>query len=101
MFTLNKNKLQKVRRQEGHYLLRSNLASEEPAKLWEYYIQLTQIEQAFKELKSDLAIRPVYHQRDDRIEAHIFVAFLSYCLQVTLKAAFTRLGTRIDPESDT
>jgi transposase len=46
---------------------------------------LTEVEQAFKELKNDLDIRPVYHQRDDRIEAHIFVSFLSYCLQVTLK----------------
>ncbi len=48
-------------------------------------MQLTEVEQAFKELKSDLAIRPIYHQRDDRIEAHIFVAFIAYCLQVTLK----------------
>ena len=98
-FMLNKNKLQKVRRQEGHYLLRSNLASEAPAKLWEYYIQLTQIEQAFKELKSDLAIRPVYHQRDDRIEAHIFVAFLSYCLQVTLKQRLRALAPGLTPKA--
>jgi transposase len=46
---------------------------------------LTEIEQAFKELKHDLDIRPIYHQRDDRIEAHIFVSFLAYCLHVTLK----------------
>ena len=62
-FALNRKKLRKVRRREGHYLLRSNLNTEEPAKLWEYYIQLTEIEQAFKELKSDLSIRPIYHQR--------------------------------------
>ena len=48
-------------------------------------MQLTEIEQAFKELKHDLAIRPVFHQREERIEAHIFVAFIAYCLYVTLK----------------
>ena len=48
-------------------------------------MQLTEIEQAFKELKHDLAIRPIFHQREDRIEAHIFLAFIAYCLYVTLK----------------
>ena len=62
-------------RREGHYLLRSNLSSEDPAILWQYYIQLTEIEAVFRVLKSDLAIRPVFHQKDSRIEAHIFVAF--------------------------
>jgi len=84
-FNLNKNKLRVCRRREGCYLLRSNLVNEDPAKLWEHYIQLTEVEQAFKELKGDLAVRPIYHQTDSRIEAHIFVAFLAYCLQVTLK----------------
>jgi len=84
-FSLRKDKLRQVRRREGRYLLRSNLTGSDPATLWEYYIQLTEIEQAFKELKSDLAIRPIYHQMDHRIEAHIFVAFIAYCLQVTLK----------------
>jgi len=85
LFALNKEKLREVRRREGRYLLRSNLSSEAPAQLWEKYILLTQVEQAFKELKSDLSIRPVYHQADSRIEAHIFVCFLAYCLNVTLK----------------
>ena len=67
-------------------LLRSNLADESPAKLWQFYIQLTEVEQAFKALKSDLSIRPIWHQKDEHIEAHIFVAFLAYCLQVSLKA---------------
>lgn len=92
-FRLNRAKLRQLRRREGHYLLRSNLAHESPAKLWQFYIQLTEIEQAFKELKSDLAIRPIYHQKDERIEAHIFVAFLAYCLQVTLKARLTPLAS--------
>lgn len=84
-FSLRKNKLRQVRRREGRYLLRSNLTQTDPAQLWQYYIQLTEIEQAFKELKGDLSIRPIYHQRDERIEAHIFVAFVAYCLQATLK----------------
>jgi transposase len=84
-FSINKDKLRLVRRHEGQYLLRSNLQCEDPATLWKYYIQLVEVEQAFKTLKSDLSLRPIYHQKDRRIEAHIFVAFLSYCLQITLQ----------------
>jgi len=76
--------LRLVRRREGRYLLRSNLRGEDPAILWQYYIRLTEIEQAFNELKHDLAIRPIFHQTDERIEAHIFIAFMAYCLHVTL-----------------
>ena len=68
-------------------------------ELWRYYIQLTEIEQAFKELKSDLAIRPIYHQIDERIEAHIFVAFLAYCLQVTLKYRLKSLAPGLTPRA--
>ena len=92
-FTLNRNRLRACRRHEGRYLLRSNLTGKAPAELWAFYIQLTEVEQAFKELKADLAIRPVYHQTDERIEAHIFVAFLAYCLQVTLKQRLRALRT--------
>jgi len=84
-FQLRRDRLRRARRREGHYLLRSNLTAEDPATLWRYYLQLTEVEQAFKELKHDLAIRPIFHQREDRIEAHIFVAFIAYCLHVTLK----------------
>ena len=96
---LNKKKLRQVRRREGRYLLRSNLSGEDPATLWEYYIQLTEIEQAFKELKGDLSIRPIYHQTDERIEAHIFVAFLAYCLQVTLKQRCRALAHGLTPRA--
>ncbi len=64
--------------------MRTNLTDDDPAKLWQYYVQLVVVEEAFKTLKGDLAIRPVFHQSDNRIEAHIFVAFLAYCLQITL-----------------
>lgn len=84
-FRLRKNELRTVRRREGCYLLRSNLIGQNPATLWEYYIQLTEIEQAFKELKHDLSVRPVFHQADKRIDAHIFVSFMAYCLLTTLK----------------
>jgi hypothetical protein len=98
-FSLRKDKLRQLRRREGRYLLRSNLTETDPATLWEYYLQLTEIEQAFKELKSDLAIRPIYHQTDARIEAHIFVAFVAYCLQVTLKQRSRTLAPGLTPRA--
>jgi hypothetical protein len=84
-FSLSRAKLRRWRRREGRYLLRSNLTQDEPGAVWEKYLLLTRIEQAFKELKSDLAIRPIHHQREHRIEAHIFVSFLAYCLFATLR----------------
>ena len=84
-FQLDKAKLKEAELRDGHYLLRTNLVAEEPAVLWDRYMQLTQIEAAFKCLKSDLGIRPIYHQLEHRVEAHILVAFLAYCLTVTLK----------------
>jgi len=83
-YRLLKDKLRTVRRREGRYLLRSNLTQTDPAKLWTFYVQLTQVEEVFKNLKGDLAIRPIYHQEQTRIEAHIFITFLAYCLHVTL-----------------
>jgi hypothetical protein len=83
-YRLHRNKLRQVRRREGRYLLRTNLTETDPVKLWQYYLQLTQVEEAFRTLKSDLAIRPIFHQDEPRIEAHVFIAFLAYCLYVTL-----------------
>jgi transposase len=96
---LRKAKLRQVRRREGRYLLRTNLKEEDPVKLWEYYTQLTQVEEAFKNLKGDLALRPVYHQKGDRVEAHIFVAFLAYCLHVTLRRWLRDLAPGLTPRS--
>ncbi len=98
-FALNRQKLRQVRRREGRYVLRSNLASNDPVQLWTWDIQLTEVEQAFKELKGDLSVRPIYHQLDTRIDAHIFVAFLAYCLQVTLKARLRPLAPGLTPRS--
>ena len=96
-FRLLRDKLRQVRRREGRYLLRTNLVAQAPERLWTFYIQLTEVEQAFKELKHDLAVRPIYHQKESRIEAHIFVAFLAYCLQVTLKAKLRPLAGGTTP----
>jgi len=91
-FSLRKDKLRAVRRREGRYLLRSNLSGREPGELWQFYTQLTHVEEAFKNLKDDLNLRPIFHRKEERIEAHIFVAFLAYCLQVTLRAQLRPLA---------
>lgn len=98
-YRIDRKNLRIARRREGRYLLRTNLPGRDPAELWEYYLQLTEIEQAFKELKGDLSIRPIYHQREERVEAHIFVSFLAYCLQVTLKARLKRCASGLTPRS--
>jgi hypothetical protein len=84
-FSLDKDKLRRRRRHEGRYLLRSNMAEAAPETLWEHYLVLTRIEQAFKDLKGDLAVRPIWHQEERRIEAHIFLSFLAYCLHTLLR----------------
>jgi hypothetical protein len=88
-----------VRRREGRYLLRTNLRGRDPAQLWEFYIQLVEIEAAFKNLKDDLALRPIFHQLEHRIEAHIFVAFIAYCLHVTLRARLRPLAPGLTPRA--
>jgi len=98
-YSLNRQKLRQVRRREGRYLLRSNLTEADPSLLWGYYLQLVQIEQAFKNLKGDLAIRPIFHQEERRIEAHILIAFLSYCLHVTLGRRLHGLAPGLTPRS--
>ena len=83
-YPLRQDKLRTTRRREGCYLLRSNLTDTDPTKLWTFYVQLTQVEEAFKNLKGDLALRPIHHQLERRVEAHIFIAFLACCMPVTL-----------------
>jgi transposase len=98
-FKLRTQKLRQVRRREGRYLLRSNLSDQDPAKLWQFYIQLTQVEAAFKDLKDDLSLRPIFHQLEQRVEAHIFVAFLAYCLHASLRARLRVLAPGLTPRS--
>jgi hypothetical protein len=99
IYALNRQKLRRIRRREGRYLLRTNLTENDPALLWQYYVQLVTVEQAFKNLKQDLAIRPVFHQDERRIEAHIFIAFLAYCLQVTLQRRLHALAPGLTARS--
>ena len=98
-FKLRKDKLRVQRRREGRYLLRSNLPAQDPGKMWEMYLLLAEIEAAFKNLKSDLRLRPIYHQLEERIEAHIFVAFLSLCLHVTLRGKLRPLAPGLTPRA--
>jgi transposase len=98
-FKLDKAKLKEAEQRDGHYLLRTNLVTEDPAVLWDRYMQLTQIEATFKCLKSDLGIRPIYHQLEHRVEAHIMVAFLAYCLIVTLKHRLQAYAPGLTPRA--
>ena len=99
VYTLNRQKLRRIRRREGRYLLRTNLTENDPALLWQYYTQLVAVEEAFKNLKGDLAIRPVFYQEERRIEAHIFIAFLAYCLQITLQRRLHALAPGLTARS--
>jgi hypothetical protein len=98
-FRLNREKLRAARRREGSYLLRSNLTGRDPAELWQFYMRLVEIEAAFKNLKDDLNLRPIHHQLERRIEAHIFVAFLAYSLHVSLRARLRPLAGGLTPRA--
>jgi transposase len=82
---------------EGAYLLRTNLRADSPPELWKKYIQLTEVEAAFRTLKSELAIRPLFHQLERRVKAHVLVAFLGYALLVTLKHLLKRSASEYSP----
>jgi hypothetical protein len=98
-YRLNRKKLRIIRRREGRYLLRTNITEQDPVMLWQYYMQLVVVEEAFKNLKDDLAIRPVFHQLEHRIEAHIFVSFLAYCLYITLQRRLYALAPGLTARS--
>jgi hypothetical protein len=98
-FCLRKEKLREARRREGRYLLRSNMPERPPQELWEFYLQLVEVEKAFRNVKGDLAIRPIYHQKEERIEAHIFVVFQAYCVHVTLAQRLKALAPGLTPRS--
>ena len=92
IFRLRKEKLRPVRRREGRYRLRTNRPEEDPGKAWQFYMPLSQVEEAFKNLKGDLALRPVYHPLEPRIEAHISVSFLAGCVPVSWREKARRLA---------
>jgi transposase len=99
-FSLRKDKLREARKREGRYLLRTNItAGRPPEELWQFYMQLSEVEGAFKNLKGDLALRPIYHQLEQRIDAHIFISFLAYCLHVTLRRRLRDLAPGLTPRA--
>ena len=96
-WTWNKARLRGAKLRQGAYLLRTNLDPMDPDALWRQYVQLTEVEAAFRALKSELAIRPIWHRIQRRVEAHIFVAFLGYCLWVCLKQKLKVVAESITP----
>jgi transposase len=98
-FSLRKDKLRKARRREGRYLLRTNLVGRDPVQMWGFYTQMVHVEDAFRNLKGDLALRPIHHQKETRIEAHIFVAFMAYALHVTLRHRLRNLAPGLTPRA--
>ena len=98
-YRLLKDKFKALTRREGRYLLRFNLTQADPAQVWRLFMQLVQVEEAFKNLKGDLCLRLIYHQVEQRIEAHIFISFLAYCLHVTLRHQLQRQAPGLTPRS--
>ena len=98
-YRVNRTRLRALRNREGHYLLRTNLNGTDPAVLWERYMQLVQVEEAFRNLKGDLGLRPIWHQLEGRVEAHVFISFLAYCLQVTLRSRLKALAPGLTPRA--
>jgi len=96
-FSLDRKKLRSARKREGRYLLRTNLSADNPELLWRCYMQLVFVEEAFRTLKGDLGLRPIYHHKAERIEAHLFVAFLAYCLSITLRQRLKALAGGLMP----
>lgn len=98
-YQLDRTKLSLARRREGRYLLRTNLADHDPDTLWRYYMQLVFVEEAFRTLKCDLGLRPIFHRKAGRIEAHLFVAFLAYCLSITLRQQLRSVASGLMPRT--
>ena len=98
-FRLKQDELKAAELYDGHYLLRSNLSDKEPEWLWKLYILLVEIEAVFKSFKNDLGLRPIYHSVEPRVEAHIFVCFLAYCLHVTLRQRLSALAPGLTPRA--
>lgn len=98
-YRLDRTRLRQSRRREGRYLLRTNLTSTDPGELWERYLQLVQVEEAFRNLKGDLGIRPIYHQLESRIEAHVLISFLAFALHTTLRARTRSLAPGLTPRA--
>ena len=96
-YQLDRAALRRARGREGRYLLRTNLAADEPALIWRCSMQLVHVEEAFRTLKGDLGLRPIFHHKAKRIEAQLFIAFLAYCLSITLRQQLRPLAPGLMP----
>ena len=100
----DRDKMKTMHSTESRYLLRTNLAADEPELIWRCYMQLSFVGEAFRTLKGDLGLQPIYRQKAERIEAHPFVAFLAYCLSVTTEPStdvpllLAQLGLTLPPQ---
>ena len=98
-YSFNRQIYRQMIHRDGKYFLRTNQTGKTPIELWEQYMLQTRVEQSFKELKSDLSIRPIHHQLEHRVDAHIFIAFMSYCLQTTLRQKLTTSAPGLTSQS--
>ena len=98
-YNLDKTRLRRVRIREGCYLLRTNMTGRDPDEIWRYYMQLVTVEEAFRTLKGDLGLRPIFHKKPSRIEAHLFIAFLAYCLSITLRQQLRGIAGGLMPRT--
>ena len=98
-FALNKKGLKAAELYDGHYLLRTNMKEKAPDFLWQLYMRLVEIEGVFKTFKNDLHLRPIYHWSETRVEAHVLVCFLAYCLHVTLKEKLRAVAPGLTPRA--
>ncbi len=98
-YQLDKDALWLVYEREGWYLLRTNLAADDPELIWRCYMQLCFVEEAFRTLKGDLGLRPIFHHDPKRIEAHLFITFLAYCLAITLRQQLRGLAGGLMPRT--
>ena len=96
-WTWDRDAFRRAVRTEGAYLLRAHWTEKDPAQLWQTYTQLTEAEAAFRTLKSEIKVRPIWHWTDSRVQAHLLVAFLGYCLWVYLKKCAQRVAPSLTP----
>lgn len=98
-YRFNRQAYRRMIHRDGKYFLRTNQTGKHPVELWEQYMLQTRVEQSFKELKSDLSIRPIHHHLESRVDAHIFIAFMSYCLHTTLRQKLKRSAPGLTSQS--
>lgn len=93
-----KERIEWAEKINGKYLLRTNMTERDPKKLWKMYMQLNQAETAFRMSKSDMGLRPIFHHREDRVQAHIFICFLALAMWKTLELWMDSKGLGKSPE---